>query len=142
MFCLSVYSIHINTRVQLASQAGGVLDPKAQLASADGKGSQAAMNKALELSQLNKGTGSKQNNRKKNKDKGKEDAKAPPPPPLHVVVHPARARAMCFHGGQEVKPNEPIEDAKALQHVVLKDCNTCRLLGSHLLVVSCVLMYV
>ncbi|CAE7228611.1 ttn-1 [Symbiodinium necroappetens] len=83
------------------TKAGGVLDPKAQLASADGKGSQAAMNKALELSQLNKGTGSKQNNRKKNKDKGKEDAK-------------------------EVKPNEPIEDAKALQHVVLKDCNTCR----------------
>ncbi|CAE7033504.1 unnamed protein product, partial [Symbiodinium sp. CCMP2456] len=82
------------------TKAGGVLDPKAQLASADGKGSQAAMNKALELSQLNKG-GGKQNNRKKKKDNGKEDAK-------------------------ELKPNEPIDDAKALQHVVLKDSNTCR----------------
>ncbi|CAE7217624.1 unnamed protein product [Symbiodinium sp. KB8] len=84
------------------TKAGGVLDPKAQLANADGRGNQTAMNKALELSQLNKGSGSKHSKKNKNKGGNGNDA------------------------AKEVKPNDPIDDAKALQHAVLKDCNICR----------------
>ena len=87
--------LQTQTCIYPASQAGGVLDPKAQLASADGKGNQAAMNKALELSQLNKGNRNGKGNgrgKKNSQSKSTEDAKAPR---THVAEHPTRICPSC-----------------------------------------------